>query len=516
MPFVSYFHHMKRASKISIVFFLLSLFVGLQPCWSQKEVPSFITDSLDQYLQQQQQKWKIPAMAVAIIKDGKVVKQYVNGVTDLKTNTPIDEHSLFMIGSNTKAFTAILTATLATEGAFSLKDPVKKWLPYFELADPYLTTHVDIVDVLSHRVGFETFQGDFLNFDNDLTSEEIIKKFALIQPTHQYRETWGYFNTGYTIAGQIIEKATGQDWATHIQKRIFEPLAMTNSLALSRQMPEATNATKAHTVIDGEVVAIDYGDIDATAPAGSIASSISDMSSWVIMLLGDGNYGDTQVIPAKAIEETIKPRTINGTANDPFRLYGMGWDIVNHHGHKLIMHTGGIHGYVTSVTTVPEENLGVVILTNTDSNYLFEGMKYDIIDPFLNLPQRRLSDVYHNYFTMNTARDKSQLDTYKAQVEKAVAPSLPLSAFEGRYINTVYGYLDIAQDGDALGITFQHHKDLTVRLEHLEADRFLATFSNSLYGTSVFPFTITDGEVAQFTLKLHPQVENTTYDFYKQ
>ncbi len=490
--------------------------MGLQPCWSQEELPSFITDSLDQYLQQQQQKWKIPAMAVAVIKDGQVVKQYVHGVTDLKTKTPIDQHSLFMIGSNTKAFTAILTATLATEGAFSLKDPVKKWLPYFELADPYLTQHVDVVDVLSHRVGFETFQGDFLNFDNTLTSEEIIKKFALIQPTHQYRETWGYFNTGYTIAGQIIEKATGKDWATQIRERIFEPLAMTNSLALSQEIIGASNATKAHTVIDGEVVVIDYGDIDATAPAGSIASSISDMSSWVITLLDDGKFNGKQVIPSTAIVQSIIPRTINGTANDPFRLYGMGWDIVNHQGHKLIMHTGGIHGYVTSVTTVPEENLGVVILTNTDSNYLFEGMKYDIIDPFLGLPQRRLSDVYHNYYSMNTARDQAQVDTYKAQVEKAVAPSLPLTAFEGRYKNTVYGYLDITRDGDALAIAFEHHKDLTVRLEHLEGDRFLATFSNPLYGISVFPFTITDEAVTQFTLKLHPQVENTTYDFYKQ
>lgn len=507
---------MKSALTQKLAVFLFSFFSVLQMCWAQEDLPVFIKDSLDQYLQQQQQKWKIPALAVAIIKDGEVVKQYVNGVTDINSNTPIDQNTLFMIGSNTKAFTAILAATLASEDAFSLKDPVKKWLPYFKLSDPYLTEHVDIVDVLSHRVGFETFQGDFLNFDNELTSEEIIKKFALIEPTHQYRETWGYFNTGYTIAGQIIEKATGQDWATQLSSRIFTPLGMNHSLALSRQMPLATNRTKAHTVIDGEVVVIDYGDIDATAAAGSISSSIHDMSIWVKTLLNNGKFQQKQIIPQQAIEATITPRTINGSANDPFRLYGMGWDIVNHEGHRLIMHTGGIHGYVTSVTTVPEKNLGVVILTNTDSNYLFEGMKYDILHPFLALPQRRLSDLYHTYYTMNKERDKAQLQAYKAQIAKKLLPEIPLASFQGRYRNKVYGYLDIQEKDSGLFITFEHHKDLTVGLKHLENNTFLATYSNPLYGRSVFPFVIEDGVVKKFTLKLHPQVENTTYDFYKQ
>jgi CubicO group peptidase (beta-lactamase class C family) len=502
--------------KSRYVLFFILLFGIAQICIGQEDLPVFIKDSLDTYLKEQQEKWKIPALAVAIVKDGKVVKQYVNGVTDYTSNTPIDEHSLFMIGSNTKAFTAILMATLADENAFSLEDPVKKWLPYFKLYDPYLTKHVNIIDVLSHRVGFETFQGDFLNFDNDLTSEEIIRKFALIKPTYGFRERWGYFNTGYTIAGQIIEKATGKTWATQIQERIFTPIGMTNSLALSKEMQTAANRTLAHTIIDGEAVVIDYGDIDATAPAGSISSSIVDMSKWVIALLNNGKVNDKQVIPVNAINETITPRSFMGAANDPFNLYGLGWDIKAVEEHTLVMHTGGIHGYVTSVTTVPKENLGIIILTNTDSNYLFEGMKYDILGPFIDVEPLMLSDKYHAFYTQSKMRDAALSKELQKQVAKKEVPSVSLDEFTGRYVNEVYGWLDITKRQDGLRISFEHHKELYVSLAHLENDTFLASFNNVLYGESIFPFEVEDGKVKKFTLKLDPQVENTTYDFYKQ
>lgn len=498
------------------ILILMMLFGFFQICLGQDDLPVFIKDSLDTYLKEQQVKWKIPALAVAIVKDGKVVKQYVNGVTDYASNTPIDENSLFMIGSNTKAFTAVLMATLAEEKKFALNDPVKKWLPYFKLYDPYLTEHVNIIDILSHRVGFETFQGDFLNFDNDLTSEEIIRKFAGIKPTYGFREKWGYFNTGYTIAGEIIEKATTKTWAEQIRERIFEPLGMTQSLALTQEIYTATNRTLAHTIIDGEPVVIEYGDIDATAPAGSISSSIADMSKWVIALLNNGKLNDVQVIPVNAINETITPRSLMGSARDPFSLYGLGWDIKAVEEHTLIMHTGGIHGYVTSVTTVPKEGLGIVILTNTDSNYLFEGMKYDILSPFIDIESMMLSDKYHAYYTQTTMRDAANSEALQEQVAKKVQPSISLKKFTGRYVNDVYGWLDIKENEEGLTISFEHHKKLSVRLAHLENDNFLASFSNVLYGESIFPFEVQDGKVKKFTLKLDPQVENTTYDFYKQ
>lgn len=488
---------------------------------AQEPAPVFNLDSLETYVKDQQALWKIPAVAIAIVEDGKVVKQIVNGVTGYQSNTPIDENSLFMIGSNTKAFTSILMATLAAEEKISLTDPVKKWLPYFKMKDPWLTEKVNIIDVLSHRVGFETFQGDFLNFDNELGSQEIIKKFALIEPTHGYREQWGYFNTGYTIAGEIINVATTKTWAEQIRERIFQPLEMDHSLALSKEIITAENRTLAHTLIADEPVVMAYGDIDATAPAGSISSSIADMAKWVAALLADGKVDENQVIPVEAINETITPRSIKSGPyvmfnRSQFSLYGLGWDLQDYEGYKMIMHTGGIHGYLTSVTTIPEKNLGIVVLTNTDSNYFFEAIKWDIVDAYLQLPHRAHSPLYHGYFKESIAARDKERDQWKKQVEKGISPSVKLKKFVGTYTNEVYGWLKISEKGNDLHIDFQHHKDLTVQLSHTENDQFLAVFSNPLYGQSIFPFEVVDREVKQFTLKLDPQVEKTTYDFVKE
>lgn len=504
-----------------ILLFIFSAIITIVNGQQKEEIPSFIKDSLDSYVKKEQKLWKIPAVAVSIIKDGKIVKTFVNGIKDINTRDTINENTLFMIGSNSKAFTSTLVAMLAEEKVFSLKDPVKKWLPYFKLKDSWLTEKVDIVDVLSHRVGFETFQGDFLNFDNELTSEEIIKKFALIEPTNQYRETWGYFNTGYTIAGEIIKQATQKTWAEQLKNKIFMPLEMNNTLALSAEISQSKNKTLAHTIVDGKLQIIPYGDIDATAPAGSISSSISDMSKWVTTLLADGKYKGKQVISTKAIKDTRQPRTIQGNAWSPFNrsqfsLYGLGWDLQDYDGYKIIMHNGGIHGYVTSVTTIPEKKLGIVILTNTDQNYFFEALKWDIIDAYLGLPQRNYSKLYRAAFDREKLHEKVEKEKRLQQVAENNKPSISLKNFVGKYKNDVYGWLEIKKmNKNKLQINFQHHKDLKVTLSHLKDDKFYAVYNNPMYGESVFQFEIENNKVKKFTLKLHPSVEETTYDFYK-
>lgn len=504
---------------IRLTLFALFLSTSSSCLIAQEILPSFIKDSLDDYLKTEQVRWKIPGLAVANIKDGKVVKTYTGGVTDYKTNQAINENTLFMIGSNTKAFTSMLMTTLASEKKIKLSDPVQKWLPYFKLNDPYLTKHVNIIDVLSHRVGFETFQGDFLNFDNELTSKEIIEKFALIEPTHGFREEWGYFNTGYTIAGEIIKKASGKSWESQLQERIFDPLGMDRSIALSKGIKTATNRARAHSVVDTVLEEIPYGDIDATAPAGSISSTIIDMSKWVIALLDEGKYNDKQVIPTEALKETKKPRSILGSADYPFSLYGLGWFIEKQGKYTRISHTGGIHGFLSSVTMIPDQKLGIVILTNTDSNYLYEGLKFELLNEFLledDVKKPKVNDYYYEYYLKELKKEKEQEDAWFNKLALKKKPSLPLSKFVGDYKNEVYGTINISQKGTSLVITFEHHKNLNVTLEHLENDNFYAAFNNPGYGKTEFPFVIENESVIKFILALAPNIEETTYDFYKE
>lgn len=243
---------------------------------------SFFTDSLDNYVHHALEQWKIPGVAVAVIKDGKWIVQKGYGVRELGTGTPVDEHTLFGIGSNTKAFTGTALAMLQAQGKLSLNDKVKKWVTDFQVFDPWVTKEMIIRDLLSHRMGYETFQGDFMYFDSDLSYQEVKQKFGQLQPVYGFRTRWGYTNAGYAIAGEIIQKASGMPYHEFIKTQIFEPIGMSNSLATSGEYEKASNISKAHTVAEGELKKINYGNLDNMAPAGVIASSAHDMGLWAM------------------------------------------------------------------------------------------------------------------------------------------------------------------------------------------------------------------------------------------
>ncbi len=506
-----------KYGKKTLVLGLLFLISTLN---AQVEAPPFITDSLDIYIENAMKDWQIPGMAVAIIKDGKVQKLTTYGVKDLISKEAVDENTLFMIGSNTKAFTGILMASLAEQGVLSLDDPIKKWLPHFKLRDPWVAEHLTIADALSHRAGFETFQGDFMVFDSNLTPNQIIEKYSKLKPTHAFRTKWGYFNVGYMLAGEIVKVATGESWDKMVKDSIFTPLGMDNTLALSSDIATAKNRTKAHTYNRGKIVEIPYGDIDLVAPAGSISSSIKDMSIWVKTLLNNGALGTATVINPDAINTSISPFSIESEGGHPFNtsyfsLYGLGWGIVDYEEHRVIAHTGGIHGYVTSVTTVPEEGIGIVILTNTDANYFYEGLKWDILDAYLELPRNNYHKPYFEYFKGEKVREYAEIDSWKAKALSKPKTSVPLKNFVGTYTSEVYGWTKISKEGEVLTMTFQHHPDLSVNLSHIGDNQFMAAYNNLLYGVSLFPFTVDEDKVTGFTLKLAEFIERTTYNFKK-
>ena len=271
-------------------------------------IPAFIKDSLDVYVAKALDTWQIPGASVCVIKDGKVVAMKGYGFTEMNGSSKVDENTLFMIGSNSKAFTATALAMLEAanpatgkEKKFTLDDKVQQWLPDFKLYDPWVTKEANIRDLLCHRLGFETFQGDFMYFDSDLTTAEVREKFGKVKPLYSFRNKWGYCNAAFLTAGEIIPKVSGKSWADFVTEKIFTPLGMSRTLALSKNIEAATNRALAHTVVMGQLKKIPYGNIDNMAPAGSISSSVNDMSHWVMALLNGGRYDGKQVIPSAAI-----------------------------------------------------------------------------------------------------------------------------------------------------------------------------------------------------------------------
>ena len=503
--------------KLFLLLFFIPLLLSAQ---NNTAVPSFVKDSLDNYVNNALAVWHIPGVSVCIVKDGKVVMMKGYGVKELGGTDKVDENTLFMIGSNTKAFTATLVATLDAEKKLSLEDKAKKWLPQFKMKDEWVTKQVTVRDLLCHRLGMNTFQGDFMFFDTDLSTDDIFKKFARLTPVYSFRSKWGYTNAAFCAAGLIAGNAANSTWQDQVRSKIFQPLGMTRTLALSKEIVNATNKATAHTMNGDQLIKIPYGQLDNIAPAGSISSSVNDMSKWVTMLLDNGKFEGKQVIPASAIQQTRMPNSILGDGrvlfnNGHFELYGLGWFLQEYGGKKIVSHTGGVNGFVTSVTLIPEEKLGIIVLTNTDANQFYEALKWDIMDAYLGFPYRNYSKVYNGYVEMQNKMELASVRKKRDSVALHLPVALPLQKFTGLYETDPYGTMQIELEGDHLKAKFQHHV-MTGKMEALGGNRFLCTYSNPIWGVMEIPFTIENGKVKSATIKVAGFVDYMPYEFIKK
>ncbi|MDF2190915.1 serine hydrolase [Paraflavitalea sp. CAU 1676] len=500
--------------------FLLICLLTAAGLLGQDKTPAFVRDSLDTYVERALKDWQIPGVAVCVIKDGRIVVMKGYGIKEAGTDNKVDTNTLFMIGSNSKAFTGTALAMLEADKKLSLDDKVQKWLPDFKLYDPWVAKEATLRDLLCHRLGFETFQGDFMYFDSDLTLQQVREKFGKVKPVYSFRSKWGYTNAAFLTAGEVIPKVTGKTWAQFLEERIFKPLGMNNTLALSKDIASAPNKASAHTVDKGVLKKIPYGNIDNMAPAGSISSSVSDMSHWVQALLSGGRYNDQPVINPNAIGQTRVPQSILGNGGHMynrahFSLYGLGWFLEEYSGRKFVGHTGGVNGFVTSVAMLPEEALGIIVFTNTDANNFYEALRYEIMDAYLGLPYRNYSNVYLGY---NRTQEKHAADWLKKKqdtIANLPAPLLPIAAYAGDYNHAVYGKMSIKPENGKLVARFEHHHGRFATLDPLGGNRFLATFNEALYGAKEWPFTIDKGKVKSVTVTVADFVEFTPYEFYK-
>jgi CubicO group peptidase (beta-lactamase class C family) len=442
------------------------------------------------------------------------------GVKEWGGNDPVDENTLFMIGSNTKAFTGISLALLESEGKLSLNDLVTKWIPEFRLENKLAGEQAIIRDLLCHRIGFYTFQGDFTYWKSDISRTGVIEKMSHIKAVYPFRTKYGYCNAGFLTAGQIIPAATGTEWENFVKQRIFDPLGMTRTLALSKDLLTAENKTAPHDFVNGTILKVPYGLLDNLGPAGSISSSVNDMSKWMIMLLNKGAYNGRQIIPEKVIKEAWYPHTIVGIGGRPFNkghfsLYGLGFGIREYEGRTIISHTGGVTGYLSSVTLVPDENLGIVVLTNSIRNTVFFAVYEEIIDAFLKLPYRN----YQQFYNKENAAEILDMNLKSKQYEDSAAmhpeTELPLEKYTGEYQNEVYGAMKVVLENKELHMKFSHHT-FDVILKPLGGNRFYAVFSDPEFETAIFPFTVENGKVTSVRVKVADFIEYTPYIFIKQ
>jgi CubicO group peptidase (beta-lactamase class C family) len=500
----------------------LSLVFGINITYAQvADRTSFIKDSIDVYVNRALTNWRIPGVAICIVKDNNIILMKGYGIKELGLPEKVDENTLFMIGSNTKAFTATALAMLQDQKKLSLDDYVTKYIPTFRLENKAAGEMATIRDLMCHRLGFKTFQGDFTFYNTDLTRAQVIDRLGRMKATYQFRTKWGYTNAAFLTAGEIIPRVTGQSWEMYLKQNIFAPLGMMNTLALAADLPKSYNRSVPHTLVDERLSAIPYAQIDGIAPAGSISSSVNDMSKWVLALLNNGKVGARQVIPEAAILATRAPqdivgsiRHLNGETN--YELYGLGWFLQDYAGHRIVMHDGGVNGFVSSVTLVPQDKLGIIILTNTDQNAFYEALRWEIMDAYFKQPYRNYSQAYLTAFKSNMAAEQQVYKKLRDTVALNLQPSVPVANYTGKYVNELYGSLTVTQgENNDLEVRFEHHPKMFVKLQPLGGNRFFATFSDPVYGKTVFPFIFQGGKIAAIKVKLADFIEVDPYEFKK-
>jgi CubicO group peptidase (beta-lactamase class C family) len=448
---------------------------------------------LDAYVERAMKQWHVPGLAIAIVKNESVVYSKGFGVRELGKPERVDSHTLFAIGSNTKAFTSAAAAIMVDRQKMRWDDKVASYLPGFQLYDPYVTREITIRDALSHRSGLGR-QGDMLWYGNSYDRDEVLRRVRYLKPNSSFRSKFGYSNIMFLAAGQSVAAAAGESWDDVVVSEIFRPLGMTESNTSVDSLAGKADVATPHSIAGDRAIPIPWRKLDNVAPAGSINSSVADMTHWIEMQLDTGVYAGRKIISAKSLYETHSPQTIIASPPDSlfpsnhFSDYAMGWVLQDYLGRELVWHNGGIDGMLSEVRLVPEARLGIVILSNADGHNMNPALAYRIIDAYLGAPPRDWSSIYLAQQKKAEAAQVAMEQKMEAERAKDSKPSLALDRYAGTYADSMYGDATVKVENGKLvvryGPTFEGD------LEHWQYDTFRAHWRNERLGTSLITFVL--------------------------
>lgn len=431
---------------------------------------------LDAYVESAMRDWGIAGMSVAVVHGGDVVYARGFGVRDASTGEPVDEQTLFSIGSNSKLFTAVATGLLVDDSVMAWDDRIRDHLPWFDLHDPYAAKEFTLRDAMSHRSGLGR-RGDALWYGTDYTRKEIIQRVRYLEPIHSFRGAYGYQNIMFLTAGEALAAAAGTSWDSFVRQRIFTPLGMRRSNTSVKPLSRVPNVAQPHAATPDGPVPIPWRDIDNVAPAGSINSSAAEMASWIRFLLAGGEYEGRRLLERTTLREIMSPHTILPAPPDTlmpsrhFVMYGLGVLLHDYKGIRVQTHTGGIDGMLSNVTTIPERDVGWVILTNTAPNGFFTALSNHLMDRYLGGDQKDWNAISLS----QSERARVEAEERRLQEEQArvrgTEPSLSLASYSGTYTDALYGTARVEAASGGLRFTWGQYRD--VPLAHWHHDTFV-------------------------------------------
>jgi CubicO group peptidase (beta-lactamase class C family) len=506
----------------------ITLAAGLALALAAPALPAqtFRQKDFDAYVARGLQLLRTPGASIAVVKNGRVLFAKGYGVRTLGDTARVDAHTLFQIASNTKAFTTAALAILADEGKLSWDDVVTKLLPGFQLYDPYVTREFTVRDLVTHRSGLGLGAGDLLWFHSNYDRGEIAYRIRFARPVSSFRSAYAYDNVLYIVAGEIFPAVAAQSWDDFVKNRIFTPLGMTESGTTTAFFTSSRNAATPHAMEDGKLQAVPLDSVDNISPAGGIASNVTDLARWLACRLDSGRYsgGGSRLFSERQAREMWSGQTILPIPDPPsplaalrpnFAEYGLGWRLRDYQGRKIVSHTGGLAGMSSQITLVPAERLGIVILTNSESD-LMAALTYRLLDDLLGAPRPREDWVvaFAQAGQIARVRAESTLQATRAERDSASRPSLPLARYAGSYRDELYGDASVALENSRLVLRFGRSPAFVGDLEHWQYDTFIARWRTKHIEDAYVTFALTPGgAIDRFQMTAVSPLADFSFDY---
>lgn len=494
-------------------------------------LPAQLQD-FDAYVERVREQFDVPGIAVAIVKDGRVVLERGYGVRELGRPEPVEADTLFAIASNTKAFTAAALSILADEGKLKLEDRVIDHLPWFRMSDPYVTQEMRIRDLLAHRSGLGLGAGDLLYWPTtDYSNEEVARRLRDVPLNGSFRNQYAYDNILFGVAQLVVEQASGQSFKDFLQQRIFDPLGMDQTRYNSDHLRRGDKVASGHAKADfTRLETAPRMTWSNVAGAGGLYSSVHDMAKWMRLQLAGGvidGQGESarRLFSDKRQQQMwsmVTPIPVSqpavpalAAAKPDFLGYGEGWMLSDYRGEKLVWHTGGWPGMVSRVTLVPEHGLGVVVLTNQEVGGAFNAITLRALDAFLGAPQTDWVQAYADAAAKAQGMADESWRKHQAARKADSKPSLPLSAYAGTYRDPWYGDVIIAEEGDKLVMRFSRTAQLVGELSHWQHDSFIVRWNERWLNADAFVnFSLdADGAIREARMQAVSPLTDFSFDF---
>ncbi len=487
----------------------LLLSLGLAPAEAQQR-PSRPLQDFDAYVAKALTDWRVPGLAIVVVKDDSVLFIKGYGVRELGKPDPVTVHTRFGNMSTTKAFTAMLVAMLADSGRVAFDDPVTKYEPGVQFADPYVTREITVRDLLTHRVGFG--DPDYLWGSSGLDFATIAHRLRYVPTQTSFRSRFQYNNVTYALAGDVAARAAGTTWQALLHARILGPLGMSETVADASELRAAgiTDVTAPHGIVRDtvRVLPAPIEGIDDIAPAGAILSSATDMAKWLRFLLDSGRVVGRRLVSAQNFAQLFRPQQIvqrpfypTATLTHPhFQAYGLGWILQDYRGEFIAIHTGSIEGRTAIVGLIPDRRLGLAIFTNLDHSELRHALMYAVFDRFIG-PSSPAHDWSAEMRAMYKGLADSTAAARRAQESKRVAntnPTLPLDRYAGTYADSLYGTATVGLTNGRLTL---QAGTASGQLEHWQYDVFRVTWPDPFWDPTYISFGLDpDGTVGELRI----------------